>query len=76
MRPENVRIGGGEPGDNRIAGRARTVTHLGKASHIRVEAAGADLLVEDHGARSGALETGATVELAVDPARVLVLPQN
>ena len=75
VRPENVRIGGGGPSDNRVTGRTRTVTYLGKASHIRVEAAGADLLVEDHGARSGTLEPGATVELAIDPARVLVLPQ-
>ena len=74
VRPENVRIGGAGPGDNRVPGRVRTVTYLGKASHVRVEAAGADLLVEDHGARSGTLESGATVELAIDPERVLVPP--
>jgi hypothetical protein len=39
-----------------------------------VEAAGADLLVEDHAARSGTLEPGVAVELTIDPARVLVLP--
>jgi len=74
VRPENVRIGNAGPHDNRVAGRVRTVTYLGKASHIRVEAAGADLLVEDHGMRASALQPGDAVELAIDPARVLVLP--
>ncbi len=74
VRPENIRIGNPGPNDNRVPGRVRTVTYLGKASHIRVEAAGADLLVEDHGMRASALQPGAAVELAIDPARVLVLP--
>ena len=74
VRPENIRIGGVGPGDNRVPGRVRTVTYLGKSSHIRVEAAGVDLLVEDHGVRSSTLSPGAAVELVIDPARVLVLP--
>ena len=74
IRPENVRIGNAGPNDNRVPGRVRAVTYMGKASHIRVEAAGVDFLIEDHGLRASTLEPGATVELAIDPARVLVLP--
>jgi putative spermidine/putrescine transport system ATP-binding protein len=76
VRPENIRIGNPGPNDNRVPGRVRTVTYLGKSSHIRVEAAGADLLVEDHSTRASALQPGAPVELAIDPARVLVLPHT
>ena len=72
VRPENVRIGGAS--DNNIPGRVRSVTYLGASSHIRVEAAGAEFLVEDHGARSDALAPNAPVALAIDPRNILVLP--
>jgi putative spermidine/putrescine transport system ATP-binding protein len=61
-------------GGNRFRARVLTTTYLGSLSRHRLEVAGEELLVERHAADPVRLAPGTDVWLAVDPARVRVLP--
>ncbi|MGH7263667.1 MAG: ABC transporter ATP-binding protein [Candidatus Rokuibacteriota bacterium] len=75
VRPEHLALAGpaAEPG-NRIRARVTATTYLGALSRHRLLAEGEELLMERHAADSSRLAAGMEVWLAIDPARVRVLP--
>jgi ABC-type Fe3+/spermidine/putrescine transport system ATPase subunit len=75
VRPEHLALAGPAAAPaNRIRARVTTTTYLGSLSRHRLVAEGEELLMERHAADAVRLAAGSEVWLAIDPARVRVLP--
>ena len=69
IRPERVRIGGGDADDNRLAGRVQEVIYLGDHARLRLGVAGRDdFTVKLNPTGAHGLDAGAEVAIAFAPA--------